>query len=43
MNRLKDLILTRSSGKMILTFCLRAAISNSGDNVSDRPIVPEIL
>lgn len=28
---------------MILTFCLRAAISNSGDNVSDRPIVPEIL
>jgi hypothetical protein len=28
---------------MILTFCLRAAISNSGDNVLDRPIVPEIL
>jgi hypothetical protein len=28
---------------VILTFCLRAAISNSGDNVLDRPIVPEIL
>jgi hypothetical protein len=28
---------------VILTFCLRAAISISGDNASCRPIVPEML
>lgn len=27
---------------VILTFCLRAAISNSEDTDSDRPIVPEM-